>query len=88
MEGLRIGQLAKRGGVGIDTVRDYERNGLLAPRTRLASGYRRYGDLEACASSDVHRHWGFTLREIKELLALSTQRDVGGPFGRRSPTRT
>ena len=46
METLGIGQLAKRGGVGIDTVRYYERNGLLAPRTRLASGYRRYGELE------------------------------------------
>jgi MerR family copper efflux transcriptional regulator len=41
MNALGIGQLAKRGGVGIDTVRYYERNGLLAPRTRLASGYRR-----------------------------------------------
>lgn len=39
MKALGIGQLAKRGGVGIDTVRYYERNGLLAPRTRLASGW-------------------------------------------------
>jgi DNA-binding transcriptional MerR regulator len=46
MDGSGIGQLAKRGGVGIDTVRDYERNGLLTPRSRLASGYRRYGDIE------------------------------------------
>lgn len=46
MKALGIGQLAKRGGVGIDTVRYYERNGLLAPRTRLASGYPRYGELE------------------------------------------
>ncbi|MDB6011384.1 MAG: MerR family regulatory protein [Gammaproteobacteria bacterium] len=38
MQALGIGQLAKRGGVGIDTVRYYERNGLLSPRTRLASG--------------------------------------------------
>jgi len=57
MEALGIGQLAKRGGVGIDTVRYYERNGLLAPRTRLASGYRRYGELELarCASSGARR---------------------------------
>jgi DNA-binding transcriptional MerR regulator len=46
MESIGIGQLAKRAGVGIDTVRYYERSGLLAPRTRLASGYRRYGVLE------------------------------------------
>jgi MerR family transcriptional regulator, copper efflux regulator len=79
MEGLGIGQLARRGGVGIDTVRYYERNGLLAPRTRLASGYRRYGELELARLRFIRRAQalGFTLREIKELLALSAQRDVG-----------
>src|SRR4029077_17520430 len=79
MNALGIGQLAKRGGVGIDTVRYYERNGLLAPRTRLASGYRRYGDLELARLRFIRRAQGlgFTLREIKQLLALSTQRDVG-----------
>jgi MerR family transcriptional regulator, copper efflux regulator len=78
MEGLGIGQLAKRGGVGIDTVRYYERNGLLAPSTRLASGYRRYSDLELSRLRFIRRAQalGFTLREIKELLALSAQRDV------------
>jgi MerR family copper efflux transcriptional regulator len=78
MEGLGIGQLAKRGGVGIDTVRYYERNGLLAPSTRLASGYRRYGDLELSRLRFIRRAQalGFTLREIKALLALSAQRDV------------
>ena len=79
MEGLGIGQLAKRGGVGIDTVRYYERNGLLAPRTRLASGYRRYSDLEVARLRFIRRAQalGFTLKEIKGLLALSAQRDVG-----------
>jgi MerR family copper efflux transcriptional regulator len=79
MEALGIGQLAKRGGVGIDTVRYYERNGLLAPRTRLASGYRRYGELELARLRFIRRAQGlgFTLREVKELLALSAQRDVG-----------
>jgi MerR family copper efflux transcriptional regulator len=79
MEGLGIGQLAKRGGVGIDTIRYYERNGLLAPRARLASGYRRYGGLELARLRFIRRAQalGFTLREIKELLALSAQRDVG-----------
>jgi MerR family copper efflux transcriptional regulator len=78
MEGLGIGQLAKRGGVGIDTVRCYERSGLLAPRTRLASGYRRYSDLELARLRFIRRAQalGFTLSEIKELLALSAQRDV------------
>src|SRR3984893_10915990 len=79
MGGLGIGQLAKRGGVGIDTEGYYERNGLLAPRTRLASGYRRYGELELARLRFIRRAQalGFTLRRIKELLALSAQRDVG-----------
>jgi len=79
MEALGIGQLAKRGGVGIDTVRYYERNGLLSPRTRLASGYRRYSELELARLRFIRRAQalGFTLKAIKELLALSAQRDVG-----------
>jgi MerR family copper efflux transcriptional regulator len=79
MEALGIGQLAKRGGVGIDTVRYYERNGLLTPHTRLASGYRRYSELELARLRFIRRAQalGFALKEIKELLALSAQRDVG-----------
>jgi MerR family copper efflux transcriptional regulator len=79
MQALGIGQLGKRGGVGIDTVRYYERNGLLAPRTRLTSGYRRYGELELARLRFIRRAQalGFTLKEIKDLLALSAQRDVG-----------
>jgi MerR family copper efflux transcriptional regulator len=79
MDALGIGQLAKRGGVGIDTVRYYERNGLLTPHTRLASGYRRYGDFELARLRFIRRAQalGFTLKEIKQLLALSAQRDVG-----------
>ena len=46
MSNLGIGQLAKRAGVAIDTVRYYERNDLLSPAGRLASGYRRYGEAE------------------------------------------
>jgi DNA-binding transcriptional MerR regulator len=55
MEALGIGQLAKRAGVRIDTVRYYERNGLLAPRARLASGYRRYGELELARLRFIRR---------------------------------
>ena len=79
MDALGIGQLARQGGVGIDTVRYYERNGLLAPRSRLASGYRRYGDIEPARLRFIRRAQGlgFTLKEIKQLLALSAQRDVG-----------
>ncbi len=78
MESLGIGALAKRGGVGIDTVRYYERSGLLSPRSRLASGYRRYSPAEVARLRFIRRAQalGFTLNEIRELLALSSRPDV------------
>lgn len=78
MEALGIGQLAKRGGVRVDTARYYERHGLLAAQSRLASGYRRYGAIELARLRFIRRAQalGFTLKEIKQLLALSAQRDV------------
>jgi Hg(II)-responsive transcriptional regulator len=78
MESIGIGALAKRAGVRIDTVRYYERNGLIAPSARLVSGYRRYGELEVSRLRFIRRAQtlGFTLKEVRELLALSTQRDV------------
>ncbi len=78
MESMGIGTLAKRAGVGIDTVRYYERSGLLAPSQRLASGYRRYTPLELARLRFIRRAQalGFTLSEVRELLALSAKRDV------------
>jgi MerR family copper efflux transcriptional regulator len=78
MESLGIGALAKRAGVGIDTVRYYERTGLLAPQARLSSGYRRYSELELARLRFIRRAQalGFTLKEVRELLSLSAQRDV------------
>lgn len=75
---LGIGQLARRAGVGIDTIRYYERNGLLAPRGRLASGYRRYGEIELAQLRFIRRaqKLGFTLKEIAALLGLSAKHDV------------
>jgi len=78
MESIGIGSLAKRAGVGIDTVRYYERAGLLVPSRRLASGYRRYTDLELARLRFIRRAQalGFTLGEVRELLTLSARRDV------------
>ncbi len=78
MESMGIGVLAKRASVGIDTVRYYERAGLLAPQTRLPSGYRRYSELELARLRFIRRAQalGFTLKEVRELLSLSAQRDV------------
>lgn len=73
-----IGRLAKQTGVGVDTVRYYERSGLLAPAGRLASGYRRYGEVEVRRMRFIRRakSLGFTLQEVAALLALSDGRDV------------
>jgi DNA-binding transcriptional MerR regulator len=78
MESMGIGALAKRARVGIDTVRYYERAGLLAPESRLPSGYRRYSELELAQLRFIRRAQalGFTLKEVRELLSLSAQRDV------------
>ncbi len=71
---MGIGAVAKRAGVGIDTVRYYERAGLLEPKQRLRSGYRRYSDIEVARLRFIRRAQalGFSLKEIHELLALST----------------
>lgn len=78
MEPIGIGTLAKRAGVGIDTVRYYERQGLLKPRERLASGYRRYSELELSRLRFIRKAQvlGFSLSEIRELLSLSSHHDV------------
>jgi MerR family mercuric resistance operon transcriptional regulator len=73
---LSIGKLAAAGGVGVETIRFYQRRGLLETPTR-ADGIRRYG------SDDVRRlrfikqaqSAGFTLEEVKELLDLDATED-------------
>lgn len=78
MTNLSIGQIAQRAGVAIDTVRYYERDGLLAPARRLASGYRRYGEAELKRLRFIRRAkaLGFSLEEIRSLLSLSAKRSV------------
>jgi MerR family copper efflux transcriptional regulator len=79
MNSIGIGTLAKRAGVSIDTVRYYEKSGLLDPEARLPSGYRRYSDAQVSRLRFIRRaqDLGFTLKDIRELLGLSKQRDVG-----------
>lgn len=74
-----IGAAARRAGVGIDTIRYYERAGLLPPPQRRASGYRDYGPgvVERLRFVRRAKELGFTLEEIRELLALSTDREHG-----------
>ena len=74
---MKIGQLAQRAEVNIDTVRYYEREGLLPKPERLLSGYRIYGEGDVKRLRFVRRAkaLGFTLPEIRELLELSASRD-------------
>lgn len=74
---MKIGTLAKRADVAIDTVRYYERQGLLPAPVRLASGYRDYDSDDVARLRFIRRAkaLGFTLAEIAELLALSARRE-------------
>lgn len=78
---MKIGEVARRVGIPIDTVRYYERNGLLPPPARRASGYRDYHDSDIARLNFVLRAkaLGFTLIEIRELLDLSdaSEGDMG-----------
>ena len=76
---LTIGSVAKRVGVAIDTIRYYEREGLLPEPQRRASGYRSYGEGAIAQLRFIRRakQLGFTLEEIRELLALSADRRRG-----------
>lgn len=76
---MKIGELARRGGVSADTVRYYERAGLLPKPRRRASGYRDYDDETVRELRFIRsaKALGFTLEDIRELLALSTDRDKG-----------
>ena len=70
---MKIGELAKRAGVPIDTVRYYEREGLIPIPVRRASGYRDYLDADVDRLRFMRRAkgLGFTLQEIRELLGLT-----------------
>ncbi|HUB88292.1 MAG TPA: heavy metal-responsive transcriptional regulator [Dyella sp.] len=76
---LTIGTVAKRAGVPIDTIRYYEREGLLPEPLRRASGYRSYNESAIKRLRFIRRakDLGFTLEEIRDLLALSSDRRGG-----------
>lgn len=76
---MTIGAVAKRVGVAIDTIRYYEREGLLPEPLRRASGYRSYDDSAVRQLRFIRRakDLGFTLEEIRDLLALSADRQRG-----------
>jgi len=70
---ITIGRLARAADVGVETIRFYEREGLLAPPARTASGYRLYSPKTAERLGFIRRAkaLGFSLAEIRELLELA-----------------
>jgi MerR family mercuric resistance operon transcriptional regulator len=75
---LTIGKLAGRSGVSAQTIRYYERNGLLPQPARTTTGYRIYSE-SAVNSLRFIKHaqaLGFSLSEIQELLSLRTRPDT------------
>ena len=75
--GFSIGELSRRTGVNIETIRYYERVQLLPAPPRSGSGRRVYGAAERQALAFIRRarELGFTLGEIRALLALSAEAD-------------
>jgi len=73
MKTMRIGEVAKLSGTGIETIRFYEREGLLLEPERRPSGYRQYDEASVERLNYIRRakELGFTLAEIRELLQLS-----------------
>src|SRR5437660_12437993 len=78
-ENISIGELSRRTGVNIETIRYYERIKMLPAPPRTASGRRVYGAAETRCLAFIRRsrELGFTLDEIRTLLALSAEGGQG-----------
>jgi MerR family transcriptional regulator, copper efflux regulator len=69
---VKIGQLAGKVGVGVETIRYYERRGLLTEPARTPAGYREYAEADVLRLRFILRckELGFSLTEIRDLLEL------------------
>lgn len=78
MEAFSIGQIAHRAGIGVETVRYYERQGLLPKPPRSQSGYRKYKPEAILCLRFIKKakEVGFSLKEIKDLLLLRMDMDA------------
>jgi MerR family mercuric resistance operon transcriptional regulator len=75
-ERLRIGDVARSAGVNVQTLRYYERRGLVVAGFRRHSGQREYGEADVSRVKVIKaaQRVGFTLTEIQEMLDLSAHR--------------
>jgi MerR family transcriptional regulator, mercuric resistance operon regulatory protein len=87
--GLRTGELAERAGVNVQTLRYYERRGLLTAPARRPSGQREYSEdaVGLLRTIKAAQRLGFTLAEIEELLDLSEHRRGTGELHRRAEAK-
>jgi MerR family copper efflux transcriptional regulator len=76
MDTITIGEVARRAGVNVETVRFYERQGLIAQPPRRRSGYRQYPEDAVRRIQFIRqaKELGFTLLEIADLLSLRVAR--------------
>lgn len=77
MVGYRIGELSRATRTRVETIRWYEKEGLLPPPSRTAANYRVYGEAALARLSFIRRarDLGFSLTEVRALLNLSEQRE-------------
>ena len=75
---MRIGEVARSVGIGVETIRFYERKGLIHEPPRRSSGYRQYaaGAVRRLRFIRRAKELGFTLAEIKGLLELRAEREA------------
>src|SRR5260370_11859798 len=75
-DGLSIGALSKQTGCNIETIRYYEKAGLLPVPARSTAGYRRYGNTHLKRLTFIRRAraLGFSIGEVRTLLKLTDQR--------------
>lgn len=85
MNTLTRGQLARASNVGAETIRFYEREGLLPPSTRSSNGYRHYTQAAVQRLNFIRRakKLGFNLKEVRELLSLHDN-----PYASRANVKT
>lgn len=78
MRDLSIGQLARTARVNVETIRYYERRGLIPEPPRRESGYRQYSEDAVSRIQFIKRakELGFSLKEISELLSLRVDPDT------------
>jgi MerR family mercuric resistance operon transcriptional regulator len=83
---MRIGELARLSGLNIQTLRFYERRGLMLAPPRNLSGYRYFEkhDLERVQFIRTCQGLGFTLRDIKQLIDLHEAKPAVSKVGRLS----